>query len=61
LNFFFVGDPGRFHSISAFWILAHGDGPMFHLCDYSAQKFFFSLLHTASGAAMFTLSQQQGK
>jgi hypothetical protein len=36
--------------------------------NYSAQKFFFafivvalSLAHTASGAAIFTLSQQQGK
>jgi hypothetical protein len=42
--------------------------PRFISCDYSAQKFFFafivvapSLVHTASGAAMFTLSQQQGK
>jgi hypothetical protein len=35
--------------------------PSFISCDYSAQKFFFPLVHTASGAAMFTLSQQQGK
>jgi hypothetical protein len=35
--------------------------PCFISCDYSAQKFFSSLVQTASGAAMFTLSQQQGK
>jgi hypothetical protein len=34
--------------------------PRFISCGYSAQK-FFSLVHTASGAAMFTISQQQGK
>jgi hypothetical protein len=35
--------------------------PSFISGDYSAQKFFFSLVHSARGAAMFTLSQQQGK
>jgi hypothetical protein len=61
LNFFFVRDPGVSIPYFAFLILAHSDGPTFHLCDYSAQKFFFSLVHTASGEAVFTLSQQQGK
>jgi hypothetical protein len=35
--------------------------PCFIACDYSAQKFFFFSVHIASGAAMFTLSEQQGK
>jgi hypothetical protein len=35
--------------------------PRFISCDCSAQKFFFSMVHTAGGAAMFTLSQQQEK
>jgi hypothetical protein len=101
--------PGVSTPYSVFWILAHSDGPTFHLlwlfcskillCLYccsgrvsvgrSHTHFYavehcsrivlkasdefqplthlptsalcFSLVHTASGATMFTLSQQQGK
>jgi hypothetical protein len=33
-----------------FWLIVMD--PCFISCDYSAQKFFFSLVHTAGGAAM---------
>jgi hypothetical protein len=53
--------PGVSSPYSAFWILAHSDGPTFHLLWLFCSKFFFSLVHAASGTAMSTLSQQQGK